>query len=373
MKIAIVHEWFVDYMGSEKCVESFTNLWPESSVFALIDFLGESDRKKILKGKHAITSFIQKLPRARSSHRTYLPLYPLAIEQLDVSEFDVVLSSSHSVAKGVLSNSKQLHICYCHTPMRYAWDLYHQYINESGLQKGIKGFFAKYFLHKIRIWDYVSAKRVDYFIANSKYIAKRINKVYGRDADVIYPPVDVERFTLETEKEDYYLVVARFVPYKRVDIVIEAFSKHPNKKLIVVGGGPDENRLKKMAASNIEFKGYQSDLQLIKLIQKAKAFIYAAEEDFGITIVEAQAAGTPIIAYGVGGANETVINGESGVLFYEQTAASLLNAIKHFENNYMRFDPRYIHNRAQKFSRAIFEEKIQAYVTEKFNSHKSIS
>ena len=200
MKTAIVHEWFVDYMGSEKCVESFTNIWPESEVHALIDFLNESDRKKILKGKKAKTTFVQNLPRAKSSHRLYLPLYPMAIEQLDVSNYDLIISSSHSVAKGVLTNSKQLHICYCHTPMRYAWDLYHQYINESGLQKGLKAFIAKYFLHKIRIWDYVSSKRVDYFIANSNYIAKRIKKIYGRDAEVIYPPVDVTKFKVEKNK-----------------------------------------------------------------------------------------------------------------------------------------------------------------------------
>lgn len=373
MKTAIVHEWFVDYMGSEKCVESFTNIWPESDVFALIDFLNIEDRKKILKGKYAKTSFVQNLPRAKTSHRSYLPLYPLAIEQLDISNFDVIISSSHSVAKGVLTNSKQLHVCYCHTPMRYAWDLYHQYINESGLRKGLKGFIAKYFLHKIRIWDYISAKRVDHFVANSHYIAKRIKKVYGRDADVIYPPVDVAKFTLEINKSDYFLIVARFVPYKKVDLVVEAFKQFPDKKLIVVGSGPDEDKIKKAATANVKFLGHQNDDELVKLIQKAKAFIYAAEEDFGITIVEAQAAGTPVIAYGMGGAKETVIDGKTGILFNEQSTDSLADAIKKFEENSGSFDSAVIHEHALQFSREVFETKIKEFVAEKFNLHKALS
>ncbi|RJP60757.1 MAG: glycosyltransferase family 4 protein [Ignavibacteriales bacterium] len=366
MKTAIVHEWFVDYMGSEKCVESFNNIYPQSDVFSLIDFLDESDRKKILKGKHAKTSFIQKLPRARTSYRSFLPLFPLAIEQLDVSDYDVIISSSHSVAKGVLTNSKQLHICYCHTPMRYAWDLYHQYILESGLQKGIKAFFAKYFLHKIRMWDFISSNRVDYFIANSNYIAKRIKKIYGRDADVIYPPVDIDKFELTKVKEDYYLIVARFVPYKKVDIVVDAFTKLTSHKLIVIGSGPDEHKLKKIATSNIEFKGYQNDSDLTKLMQKAKAFIYAAEEDFGITIVEAQAAGTPVIAYGEGGAKETVVPGKTGILFNKQTSDSLINAVNEFEKSIQDFNPQTISDHAKQFSRQVFESRIKEYVEVKY-------
>lgn len=372
MRTAIVHEWFVDYMGSEKCVESFNNIYPESDVYALIDFLDDSDRQKILKGKKAKTSFIQRLPKSRTSYRTYLPLFPLAIEQLDISKYDVIISSSHSVAKGVLTNSKQLHICYCHTPMRYAWDLYHQYIYESGLQKGMKGAVAKYFLHKIRMWDFISSQRVDHFIANSNYIAKRINKVYGRDADVIYPPVDVDKFQLNKQKDDYYLIVARFVPYKKVDVVVKAFSKMPDKKLIVIGSGPDEEKIKRLAAGNIDFKGYQGENELTKFMQNAKAFIYAAEEDFGITIVEAQAAGTPVIAYGLGGANETVIQGKTGILFPDQTADSIITAVNKFETDTDNFDPEFIHSHAQQFSRDVFEKRIKEYVTEKFNQQKSL-
>ncbi len=367
---AIVHEWFLDYMGSEKCVESFTNLYPDADIFALIDFLNESDRKKILKGKKATTTFIQKMPRAKKSHRSYLPFYPIAIEQLDISDADIVLSSSHSVAKGVLTNSKQLHICYCHTPMRYAWDLYHQYINASGLQRGIKGKIAKYFLHKIRIWDYISSQRVDHFIANSKYIARRIEKNYGRRADVIYPPVDVDKFTVKESKDDYYLVVARFVPYKKVDVAVKAFSKMPDKKLIVVGSGPDKVKLKEVAAQNVEFLGYQSDEELVNLMQRAKAFIYPAEEDFGITIVEAQAAGTPVISYGIGGASETVVDGKTGILFTEQTVSSLTSAIERFDKDF-ETDSNLIREHSLKFSRSRFEKEIKSFVDQKYSEFKS--
>lgn len=368
-KIAIVHEWFLDYMGSEKCVESFTNLYPDADVFALIDFLKEEDRKKILKDKKAKTTFIQKLPKAKTSHRIYLPLYPLAVEQLDISGYEIILSSSHSVAKGVLSNSKQLHICYCHTPMRYAWDLYHQYINESGLNAGIKGLFAKFFLHKIRMWDYISSQRVDHFIANSKYIARRIKKNYGRDADVIYPPVDVDKFEVSSKKDEYYLIVARFVPYKKVDIAIKAFRKLSDKKLIVVGSGPDEEKLKSYATGSIEFLGYQSDNALAELMRNARAFIYTAEEDFGITIVEAQAAGTPVIAYGVGGASETVLHGKTGLLFNEQTEDSLIHAIKEFEQS-SEMDSGGIREHAMQFSRDRFENEIQEFINKKYSEFK---
>lgn len=363
--IAIVHEWFLDYMGSEKCVESFKKIYPTAKIYALLDFLNDEDRAKILNGERAETTVVQKLPKAKTSHRTYLPLYPYAIEQLDVSQHDVVLSSSHSVAKGVLTSAKQLHICYCHTPMRYAWDLYHQYIRESKLDSGLKAFIAKYFLHRIRTWDYLSAQRVDHFLANSKYIASRIKKNYRREADVIYPPVDVEKFPLEENKKDYYLIVARFVPYKKVDLVVQAFKEMKDKKLVVVGNGPDEKRLRSIATPNIKFLGFQSERELIQLMQSAKAFIYAAEEDFGITIVEAQACGTPIIAFGVGGATETVINNVTGILFMEQSVDSLVKAVKKFENSF-NFDPLKISEHAQKFSRKRFGTEITNYIDKKY-------
>lgn len=370
MKTAIVHDWFTSYMGSEKCVESFNNLYPESDIFTIADFLqSPEERKIILNNKKPFTSFIQNLPLASKFHRHYFPLFPFAVEQLDISGYELIISSSHAFAKGVISNANQLHICYCHTPIRYAWDLYHQYINESGLNKGLKGLIAKYALHKIRMWDLSTANRVDYFIANSSHVAKRIKKIYNRDAEVIYPPVDTDLFSCVSEKDDYYLIISRFVPYKKVDVVVEAFSKMPDKKLLVVGSGPDEKKIKNLASSNIEILGHQNQNELIKLIQKAKAFVFAAEEDFGITIVEAQSCGTPVIAYKIGGASETVIDGKTGILFSEQTAESVIQAVKNFENASLSA-PDLISRHALNFSRKTFEQNISNFIQEKFSVFK---
>jgi glycosyltransferase involved in cell wall biosynthesis len=367
LKIAFVHDWFLEYLGSEKCVESFVNIWKDADIFSLVDFLSDEDRNVILKGKKAETSFVQKLPFSRTNHRVYLSLFPLAIEQLDLSEYDLILSSSHAFAKGVITNVNQLHICYCHTPIRYAWDLYHQYLKESNMQRGIKGTIARSILHKIRMWDFTTANRADYFIANSHHIARRIKKIYGRESVVIYPPVDIEKFAFCNDNRDYYLIASRFVPYKKVDLVVEAFSKMPDKKLIVIGNGTDSKRINTLATSNIKIIDFQPVESLVEYMQHAKAFIFAAEEDFGITIVEAQACGTPIIAYRVGGASETVIDGKTGLLYDKQNTASLISAIQKFESQ-NDFDLQAISNHAQSFSRYNFEKNIKHFVSQKYNS-----
>ncbi|ADR19080.1 glycosyltransferase family 4 protein [Calditerrivibrio nitroreducens] len=367
MKKALVHDWFSVYAGAEKCVESFTNIWDDFDVYSLIDFLNDRDREIILKGKKAHTSFIQKLPKAKEKYRNYLPLFPLAIEQFDLSGYDLIISSSHAVAKGVLTHQNQLHISYVHTPMRYVWDLYHQYLKESKLDRGIKGFIAKYFLHKIRIWDFITVNRVDYYIANSKYIAQRIKKVYGKESTVIYPPVDVDKFKLYEKKEDFYMTASRMVPYKKIDLIVEAFSQ-TNKKLIVIGTGPDMEKIKAKAGRNIELMGYQSDEVMIEMMQRAKAFVFAAEEDFGITPVEAQACGTPVICLGKGGTKETVIDMLTGVYFMEQTVGALLEAVDKFEKNSSSFDPKKIRENALRFSRDRFEREIKNFVEEKYRS-----
>lgn len=367
MKKALIHDWFSVYAGAEKCVESFTNIWDDFNIYALIDFLNESDRKTILKGKYAKTSFVQKLPFAKTKYRNYLPFFPLAIEQHDLSEYDVILSSSHAVAKGVLTHANQLHISYVHTPIRYAWDLYHHYLKESGLDRGLKGKLAKYFLHKIRIWDVSTVNRVDHYIANSHYIARRIKKVYGKESTVIYPPVDVERFQLHEEKEDFYFTASRMVPYKKIDLIVEAFSK-TDKNLIVIGTGPDMEKIKSKAGKNIEILGFQSDEVLLDYMQKAKAFVFAAEEDFGIVPVEAQACGTPVICLGKGGTKETVIDNETGVHFHEQTINDLLKAIEKFET--LTFDPQKVRQHALKFSKERFEKEIESFVNEKYAQFK---
>ncbi|HMU41925.1 MAG TPA: glycosyltransferase family 4 protein [Ignavibacteriaceae bacterium] len=366
MKTAIIHEWLVNYGGSERCVESFVNIWNDAPVFALVDFLNDSERKIILNDKHTVTSFIQNLPFAKKKHRNYLPLFPLAVEQFDLNDYELIISSSHAVAKGVLTNSNQLHICYCHTPIRYAWDLTHQYLNEAGLSHGLKSMVVKSILHYIRNWDITSSLRPDYFIANSKYIARRINKLYRRDAEVIYPPVDTDLFPVEDFKDEYYLTAARFVPYKRVDLIAEAFSQMPDKKLIIIGEGSEQQKIKSKSGKNVELVGYQKTEDLKKYLQKAKAFVFAAEEDFGISVIEAMSCGTPVIAFSKGGTGETVIDGQTGILFDEQNAASIISAVKRFVSEIDSFDPAKLNQYAKQFDRKIFEQNILNFVEEKY-------
>ncbi|HCD8206364.1 TPA: glycosyltransferase, partial [Klebsiella michiganensis] len=313
-------------------------------------------------------------------YQSYLPLMPLAIEQLDVSKHDIILSSSHAVAKGILTGPDQLHISYVHSPIRYAWDLQHQYLREAGLSKGLKATLARWLLHKIRIWDCRTANGVDHFIANSQFIARRIKKVYGRKADVIYPAVDVERFALQTNKQDYYMTASRMVPYKRMDLIVEAFSHMPTKRLVVIGDGPEMNKIKSKATNNIEILGYQPNDVMQKYMSEAKAFVFAAEEDFGITPVEAQACGTPVIAYGKGGALETIISIEkedpTGLFFYKQDVESLVEAISKFELSRDSILPENCRANALKFSAERFREEIKHYVEQKwkdFEDSKKIS
>lgn len=367
MKTAIVHDWFVSYAGSERVVESLTNVWKDADVFVLFNLLNEADQKIVVKNKIPHTSFLNKYKSIKKHHRKFLPLFPYAIEQFDLSEYDLIISSSHAVAKGVLTNSNQLHICYCHTPIRYAWDLMHQYLREANLTTGLKGIIAKSILHYIRFWDSASANRPDYFIANSNYIAKRIYKIYKRESSVIYPPVDTEKYTCEINKDNYYLTASRFVPYKRIDLIAEAFSKMPDKKLLIIGDGPEEAKIKSKSGGNIEFLGYKSGEELVKYMQKATAFVFAAEEDFGIMIVEALSCGTPVIAFGKGGASETVSDEENGILYTEQNADSIIEAVKRFESKSGYFNPNTVSSSAKKFDRKIFEEKIQRFVEDKCN------
>jgi len=368
MKKALVHDWLSVYAGAEKCVESFTNIWDDFEVYSLIDFLSDGDREIILKGKKAQTSFIQNLPFAKKKYRNYLPLFPLAVEQFDLSEYEMILSSSHAVAKGVLTRPDQLHISYVYSPIRYAWDLHFQYLRESGLDKGFKGWIAKYFLHKIRLWDVSTAHRVDHYIAISHYIARRIEKIYGKKADVIYPPVDTSSFTIGETTENYYVTSSRMVPYKKIDLIVEAMSQTKHK-LIVIGTGPDWEKIKAKAGKNVELLGYQSFENMKSIIQKAKAYIFAAEEDFGIAPIEAQACGIPVIAFGKGATLETIIgsyasmhdvkSSDTGIFFEEQTIKSLLNAVDLFEQNRDKFNQDIIRSNALRFSKERFEKEFK--------------
>lgn len=373
MRVAIVHDWLVTYAGAEKVLEEILNIYPEADLFSLVEFLDEN-KKGFIKNKNVTTSFIQKMPFAKKKYRGYLPLMPLAIEQLDVSEYDVIISSSHAVAKGIITGPDQVHISYVHSPIRYAWDLQHQYLKESGLEKGIKAYLARTILHFIRNWDYRTANNVDYFIANSKFIGRRIWRVYRREASVVYPPVDVSSFVLKEEKEDFYLTASRMVPYKKVDLIVRAFAKMPSKKLIVIGEGPDFEKVKKQATSNVTLLGYQEFSVLKDHMQRAKAFVFAAEEDFGITPVEAQACGTPVIAFGKGGALETVKGLEheqpTGVFFKEQTEDSIIKAIDTFEEVQHKYNPSDIREHAVKFSPERFREEFEKFVVDAYSAKK---
>lgn len=378
LNVGIVADWFITYAGSEKVVAEFLDVFPEAELYSVVDFLS-SENKSHFKNKNITTTFIQNFPLARKKYQSYLPFMPLAIEQLDVSKHDVILSSSHAVAKGVLTGPDQLHISYIHSPIRYAWDLQHQYLRESNLHKGFKGLLAKWILHNIRIWDCRTSNGVDHFIANSKFIARRIKKVYGRHADVIYPPVDVERFTLNENKEEYYFTASRLVPYKRIDLIVEAFSHMKDKKLVVIGDGPEMNKIKAKATSNIEILGYQSNSVMVDYMRNARAFVFAAEEDFGITPVEAQSCGTPVIAYGKGGALETIrpigVDKATGVFFYNQDVKSIIDSVNFFEQHSDEIILSDCRLNALKFSEQRFKEEIQEYVMNRhaeFLASKSI-
>lgn len=371
MKKALIHDWYTVYGGAERCIESFTNIWDDFDHYTLIDTLNEEQRKIILKGKPTNTSFIQRLPFAKKNYRSYLPLFPIAVEQFDFHDYELIISSSSSVAKGILTRPDQLHISYVYSPVRYAWDLYTQYLKESKLDKGLKGIVARYFLFKLRLWDYSTANRPNYYIAISHYVAKRIKKVYDKDSIVIYPPVDTESFTISNTTKDYYITCSRMVPYKKIDLIVEAFSK-TDKKLIVIGDGPDFKKIKKFQTDNINLMGFVGKNEMTELVKRARAFIFAAEEDFGIAPVEAQACGVPVIAYGKGAVLETIkgVFPESiemnenvtGIFFKEQEASSLLEAVSFFEKNEDQFNKQNIRENAERFSTLRFEREFQSTI-----------
>lgn len=376
LKVAIIHEWFTAIAGSEKVVEQILYLFPHADIFAVYADPETVKATKFLQGRHLETSFIGKLPRASKSYRSYLPLMPLAIEQFDLSDYDLVISSAHAVSKGVLTGPDQLHISYVHSPIRYAWDLQHQYLRESGLEVGLTGWLAKWLLHKIRIWDYRTAAGVDHFVANSHFIGRRIRKVYGRDSDVIYPPVDVAAFEFSAQKQDYYLTASRLVPYKRMDLIVRSFAQMPEKKLVVIGDGPDLSKLRILATPNVTLLGYQPFSELKRHMQQAKAFIFAAEEDFGITPVEAQACGTPVIAFGKGGSLETVVdsanpNIATGLWFFEQTTEAIIDAVERFESLSSPISSKVCREHAERFSIDRFREEFTQYVNQRWNEFQA--
>lgn len=364
MRSALVHDWLVSAVGGgEKCLEAIARLFP-SPIYTLVQ-----NQNKLagtyFEALQITSSFLQKMPKAETKYRSYLPLFPLAIQQFNLSSFDLVISSSHCVAKGVATHSKQLHICYCYTPVRYAWDLREDYLKDTGLDRGLKGWLARSILRYLRKWDVRSSKGVDHFIAISHYVADRIKRCYGRQAYVIYPPVDLSYYQLEEKKENYYVAASRFVPYKKMKLIVEAFSQMPERKLVVIGDGPEWKSVSAAAGRNVELLGYQSDAVLRGHLQKAKAFVFAAVEDFGILPIEAMGCGTPVIAFGQGAIRETVEDGKTGLFFHEQTATSLIDAVSKFEG--LKFDPKQCRERAEMFSQERFNTEFNRFVMDKYS------
>lgn len=365
MNMALVHDWLVTMGGAECVLAQIHKIYPQAPIYTLF-----SDPKNIaagsLKNAEIINSSLQYWPFISKIYRKLPQFFPSAIEEFDMRGYDVVLSSSHAVAKGVLTNAKTCHISYVHTPMRYIWDLTHEYLKQAQFPWLLEQYTKQVF-HKLRQWDLVSGFRVDYYLANSHFIKNRIRKIYRRDAEVIYPPVNLSD-EVYTDKENYFVAASRHVPYKNIPLIAESFARMPDKKLIILGDGPDSGKVRRIAgkAKNISYLGYQPYSELMRMIGRAKAFIFAAEEDFGLMPVEAQSLGTPVIAYGVGGARETVQADSTGIFFYEQTPDAIMRAVQEFESKEDRFDPQKAAEYSKKFSISRFREELEMFVDKKW-------
>lgn len=360
MKIAIIHDWLVINAGAEKVLKEIIELYPHADVFSLVDFLNKDDRKEILNNKFAKTTFIQNLPFSKKHFRKYLFLFPKAIESFKLNDYDLVISSSWAVAKGVKTNQKQLHISYYQARnMKYIWDENELYFT------GIKKFIKPFILNYLREFDIKSSKNADYIISNSNFVKSWVKNKYKRDSIVIYPPVDTKNFQLCEHKEDYYLSVARFVPYKKIKLLTQAFNEMPNKKLILIGDGEEFNEIKKIANKNISLLGYKNSKELVPFMQKAKAFLYAAVEDFGIVPIEAMSCGTPVIALNKGGTAETVRNKVTGIHFEEQLIEDIINAVEKFDKE--SFNYKEISKISEKYSINNFKLEFKAFIDDKIN------
>lgn len=361
LKVALIHDWLTGMRGGEKCLEVLCSFFPQAMLFTIYHKKGAMS--PIIENMKIRTSWIANLPFATPHFRTYLPLFPAAIESFDLSEFSLVVSTSHCIAKGVIPSPEALHISYIHTPMRYIWEMYPYYLGSSN--NPLKRLLGPIIASKLRTWDVASSDRVDEFIANSENVRKRIKRYYRREATVIYPPVDNDFYHPTTNPQNYYLIVTALVPYKAVNIAVEAFNRSGDR-LVIVGDGPEENKLKRQAKSNIEFLPWQSGENLRELYSGCQALIFPGEEDFGIVPLEAQACGRPVIAYGRGGVLETIrpIGQEkpTGIFFNDQAPASLIEAMKTFRQT--EFDPENCRNQALKFDKSIYIEKMSNFIND---------
>jgi glycosyltransferase involved in cell wall biosynthesis len=374
MRIAIVHDWLDTWGGAENVLAALLDLYSNADLYAIVDFLSETDRAR-LGSRRIRTSFIQQLPYARRHFRKYLPLMPRAVERFDLSAYDLIISSSHAAAKGAMTGPNQLHICLCYSPARYAWEHEQQYLSDAGLDRWPLAGVARRTLRRFREWDLRAAKRVDRFVAISVYIARRIERCYGRSAEVIYPPVNVARYSVATQRSSFYLTLSRLVPYKRVDLLVAAFADMPARELIIAGDGPDMRAIAAAAPANVRLLGHVTDAERDRLLATARAFVFAAEEDFGIAPLEAQACGTPVIAYCRGGAAETMCGLDApvptGVFFSEQTSAAICEAVTRFEQSAERITASACRANAERFDVAAFRQHFGDYVSDAFNEFRA--
>ena len=367
-RIAIIHDWLVEYGGGERALSEIIRCFPGADVFVPVDFMA-AEHRHCLQGARVFTSFVQDLPWARTRYWDYIGLMPLAMEQFDLADYDLVVSNSHSVAKGVIIHPEQVHVSYVLSPMRFAWDLQPAYLREFGLERGVKSWMARVLLQRLRRWDSTTADRVDAMAAPSRYIARRIEVCYRREAGVIPPPVNVDFYSPSSQaREDFYLSASRLIPFKRMALLLQAFARMPHRRLVVIGSGPELARLRRMATPNVTLAGFQSDDVLRDHMRRARAFVFAAPEDFGIVMVEAQACGTPVIAFGHGGALDIVQGldhgAPTGVLFDASTPESVVDAVEAYERSEARITAQECRDNALRFGADHFRERFTAFAAE---------
>lgn len=361
MKVAFVQDWLVVSGGAEKVTREILRIW-DADIYALVDHLNDTDREFILHGKNARTSFLQKLPGSKRHYRKFLPFFVTGIESFDLREYDLIISSSYAVAKGVKTHKRQCHVCYIHSPIRYAWEQRSAYLKDHNLDSGMPGWALNKSLDGIQKWDVASSHQVDQFIANSENVAAKVKKYYGRDSKVLLPPVDLDLFTLFEGKRDGYLTCGRLVPFKRFDVIMEAFRKMPDQRLTIAGDGPDRRRLENMCPPNVTICGHVMLSELVQKMQRARALIVAADEDLGLTPIEAAACGTPTLAYRKGGYLETVHDGDTGLFFDEQRASAIVDAVRSFESDGVRCDAGQLRESILHLSTDSFRSKLKSLV-----------
>jgi glycosyltransferase involved in cell wall biosynthesis len=371
-RVALIHDWLTGMRGGERCLEILCELFPQATLHTLLHNQGSVS--ETISRMKIRTSFVQRLPFASSQYQKYLPLFPTAIEQFDLREYDLVISSSHCVAKGVITTPETCHICYCHTPMRYAWEMYYTYFSKNSISPLLR-WSIPFFMNYLRTWDERSSDRVDHFVANSRNVGRRIHKHYRRQAEVIYPPVDTDYFGLTNQQGEYYLVASALVPYKRIDLAVAAFNRL-NRPLLIIGEGPEKGKLMRMARANVKFIDWQPRHRLREYYQGCRALIFPGEEDFGIVPVEAQACGKPVIAFGRGGATESVKGvypnqgaspSATGVFFYPQTVEALMEAVNYSDS--VHFEPEVIRRQVLRFDQKVFRQRIKDFTEGKFQEH----